>query len=228
MGSRNGELQDLSNRLIDRASRARANGIKVSIEKSKIQTSSSNNISANIMNGQRFQKVTSCKYLGTIPCKDDTCSAEICIRIDSAVTAMARLNRIWWSNTISSARQVQVAQVSCHLHPPLWLWNMHPDCWLREKNPQFLNQVPDETSSHLLLGAQDQQLGVEQDQLPSGPTEPLLASVETLTRMVQLSHMPRQPLQNKSHATAAIPKSSFNLGGWVMPWSAEELLDDNI
>ena len=94
MGSRNGELQDLTNRLIDRASRARANGIKVSIEKSKIQTSSSNN-SANIMNGQRFQKVTSCKYLGTIPCKDDTCSAEICIRIDSAVTAMARLNRIW-------------------------------------------------------------------------------------------------------------------------------------
>ena len=53
------------------------------------------------MNGQKLEKVTSFKYLGATLCKDGACSAEIHIRIASAMAAMARLNRIWWSNTIS-------------------------------------------------------------------------------------------------------------------------------
>ena len=44
--------------------------------------------------------MTSFQYLGATLCKDGTCLAEICIRIASAMT-MARLNRIWWCNTIS-------------------------------------------------------------------------------------------------------------------------------
>ena len=40
-------------------------------------------------------------YLLAALCKDGTCSAEMCIRIASAMTAMARLNRIWRTNTIS-------------------------------------------------------------------------------------------------------------------------------
>ena len=39
-----------------------------------------------------------------------------------------------------------------------------------KKDPGLQNQVPEDTSSHLLLGAQDQQLGAEQDQLPCGST----------------------------------------------------------
>ena len=48
-GGSNGELKDLTNRLVDGA---RANGMGVSTEKSKIMTNSTKNISADIsMNG---------------------------------------------------------------------------------------------------------------------------------------------------------------------------------
>ena len=61
-----------------------------------------NNISADIrINGQKLEEVISFKYLGATLCKDGTCSAEVHIRIAPAMTAMARLNRIWRCNTIS-------------------------------------------------------------------------------------------------------------------------------
>ena len=103
------------------------------------------------------------------------------------------------------------------IHPPLWLWNMDSVCWHWENDPGFRNQAPDETSPHLLIGAQDQRFSAEQDQLPwesngtsSGNCQ------ETETCMVRACHMPRQPLQNHP---------SGHLGGWAMPWSAEEMLD---
>ena len=81
----------------------------VSIEKRKIMTKSMDDISADIgMNGQRLEEVTSFKYLGATLCKDGTCSAEVCIRIASAMAAMARLNRIWQCNTISSASKFKL------------------------------------------------------------------------------------------------------------------------
>ena len=43
MGGNNGELQDLANRLVDRAT---AYGMGVSVEKSKVMTNSMNNTSA--------------------------------------------------------------------------------------------------------------------------------------------------------------------------------------
>ena len=56
--------EDLTNRLVDRA---RAYGMKVSTEKSKIMTNSSNNINAGIsMNSQKLEEVTSFKYLGAL------------------------------------------------------------------------------------------------------------------------------------------------------------------
>ena len=60
------------------------------------------------MNGQKFQEVTSFKYLRVTLCKYGTYSAEIRIRIASAMAAMARLNRIWWSDTISFARKFKL------------------------------------------------------------------------------------------------------------------------
>ena len=75
----NAELQDITNRLEDKA---RASGIKSSIENSKIMTSSTQNVHADIsMNGQELEEVTSFKYLGAALCKDGTCSAEIRVRI---------------------------------------------------------------------------------------------------------------------------------------------------
>ena len=63
----NGELQEPTNRLIDRAM---AYGMEISTEKSKIMTNSKNNISADIsMNGQKLEDVTSFKYLGATLCK---------------------------------------------------------------------------------------------------------------------------------------------------------------
>ena len=79
MGGCNVELQDLTNRLVDRAT---AYGMGVSIENIKIMTNSTNNISADIsMKGQKLEEVTSFKYLRPTLCKDGTCSAEVHIRI---------------------------------------------------------------------------------------------------------------------------------------------------
>ena len=75
LGGSNGELQDLTNRLVDRVT---AYGMEVSTEKSKIMANSTKSISADIsMNGQKCN-------LGATLCKDGTCSAEVRIRIASA------------------------------------------------------------------------------------------------------------------------------------------------
>ena len=59
MNGRNGELQDLTNRLVHRA---REYELEVSTEKSKITTNSMNNISADTtMNGPKLKEVTSSK-----------------------------------------------------------------------------------------------------------------------------------------------------------------------
>ena len=57
MGGSSGELQDLTNRLVDRA---RVYGMEVSIEKDKIITNSTNYIGADTnMNGQKLEEVVS-------------------------------------------------------------------------------------------------------------------------------------------------------------------------
>ena len=90
-GGSNGKLQDLTNRLVDRAT---ASGMEVITEESKIMINSMNNISADIsMNGQKLEEMTSFKNLGATLCKDGTCSAKVCIRISSA-TAMVTLSLI--------------------------------------------------------------------------------------------------------------------------------------
>ena len=96
MGGSNGELEDLTNRLMDRA---RASRTETSTEKAKVMTNSTNTISADIsMNGQKLEAVTSFKYLGATLCKDGTCSAEDRTRIASA---MAGLIRMWRFETSS-------------------------------------------------------------------------------------------------------------------------------
>ena len=70
-----------------------------------------NIISADISrNCKKLQEVTSFKYLGATLYKDGTCSADVRIRIASAMTAMARLNRIWRCNTISFANKFKVCK----------------------------------------------------------------------------------------------------------------------
>ena len=54
-----------------------------------------------IMNQQQLEEVQNFKYLGAILSADGGCEAEIRARIGTAMTAMARLNRIWSSKSIS-------------------------------------------------------------------------------------------------------------------------------
>ena len=83
-----------------------------------IMTNSMDNISSDVsMNGQKLEEVTRLKYLEATLCKDGTCSAEVHIRTASV---MARLNRIWWCNTISFTSKFKLYK-SRHLHPPLRL-----------------------------------------------------------------------------------------------------------
>ena len=94
LGVSSGELQDLTNRLVDQATAYR---MEVRTEKSKIMTNSMNNVSADIStNSQRLEEVSSFKYLGATLCKDGTSSADVCFRIASVMAAVARLNRICW------------------------------------------------------------------------------------------------------------------------------------
>ena len=98
----------------------------------------------------------------------------------------------------------------------------HGPCLLtRKKGPGFRNQVPEETSLHLLLGAQDQRLGPEQNQLPCGSTGTSSGNCrETDTCMVRACHTPQQPLQ-KNHP-------SGHLGGWATPCRQKKCWMENI
>ena len=97
--------------------------------------------------------------------------------------------------------QVQAVQVSCHLHPALWLWNMDSAGWLPKKmDPGFGNLAPEKTPPHLLIEAQDEWLGGEQDQH-------LCGSIGT---SIGMAASPKHP--------------SWHLGVWATLWSAEEML----
>ena len=66
----------------------------------------------------------------------------------------------------------------------------------KKKHPGFRSQVYEETFPHHLLGAQDQRLGAEQDQLPCGCTGTFSGNCqETETCMVWACHTPLQPLK---------------------------------
>ena len=143
MSDSNGKLQDLINRLVDRATALR---LEVSTEKSKIMTNGSNNISADIsMNGQKLEEVTSFKYLGATLCEDGTWSAEVRIRIAPEMAAMARLNRIWQCNTISFASKFKLygSLVTSILLYGCQTWTLFADSAKQQqkKDPIFRNQV---------------------------------------------------------------------------------------
>ena len=165
------------------------------------------------MNNQKLEEVTSFKYLRATLCKDGSFSAEVRIRIASA---MARLNRIWRCNTISFARQFKLYKylITSILLYACKTWTLLADSV--KKNPGFPNQVHEETSPYLLFGAQDQRLGSDKDQLPCGSTGTSSGKCQEMeTCMVWACHTPRQPLQNHP---------SGHHEGWAMPWSAEEML----
>ena len=149
-----------------------------------------NNISADIsMNNQKLEEVTSFEYIGAALREDGTCSAEVRIMIASS---MARLNRILRCNTISFASEFQLCK---SLVTSVFLYGCETWTLLADSE----KRMQEETSPYLLLRAQDQRLGAEQDQLPSGYTGTSSGNCqETETYMVRTFHTLRQPLQNHS------------------------------
>ena len=91
-------------------------------------TTSTNDISANIsMNGQKLEEVTSFKYLEATLCEDGTCLSDVCIRIASAVAAMARLNRIWQCISFASKLKLYKSLVTSILFYGCETWTLLAD-----------------------------------------------------------------------------------------------------
>ena len=149
------EVQDLTNRLVDRAA---AFGMEVSTEKSKIMTSTAENISVDIsMNDQKLDEVTRFQHLGATLCKNGSCLAELRIGIALAMAAMP--DRTGSGGATLSASQASSICTSLLLPPSSSVAVKHGPCLLtqkKKKGSRIRNKVREETSSHLLLGAQDQ------------------------------------------------------------------------
>ena len=96
--------------------------MEVSTEYSKIMTNCTNNITVDIsMNGQKFEDVTSFRYLGATLCKHGTCSADVrfqdCLSYGS--NGQTKQNLAVQHHQLRG--EIQALQVSCRLHPPSWL-----------------------------------------------------------------------------------------------------------
>ena len=82
----------------------------------------------------------------------------------------------------------------------------------KSKTLGFRNQVHEETSPYFLLGAQDQRLCAEQDQLPCGSTEPLLATVER-GKLAWFGHVKRHETLSKTILKAPWKVGDAEVGG---------------
>ena len=111
-------------------------------------------------------------------------------------------------------QQVQVVQV-CNLHL-LWLWGTDPARWLRKEFRLSRPSARESFSASPTWGTRPT-TGCGARLTPCRPIGTSSGNCEeTETRMVRACHTPRQPVQNHP---------SGHLGGWAMPWSAEEMLD---
>ena len=128
-----------------------------------------------------------------------------------------QLNMIWRRNIISfpSKFKLHKTLVTSILIYGCEIWTLFADS---EKRIQaFETKHLRSTSLHLLPEVQDQQLGMEQDQLPCGASGTFSGNCQKAEiDMVRACHTSRHPLHNHS---------SGHLGGWVMLWLAEEILD---
>ena len=102
----NEELQELSDKLVERAG---SYGMEISTEKSKVMINTTDARSGKItLNQKQLEEVNNFKYLGAILSADGSCEVEIRARIGTATAAMARLNRIWSSKSVSLATKLRL------------------------------------------------------------------------------------------------------------------------
>ena len=91
---------------LDKASTA--NGMEVSVEKTKLLTNDTSGIKTDIkVNGQKLETVTSFKYLGSV-ITDEGSKPEILSRIAQITAALTRLKPVWIDKNISLSSKIQL------------------------------------------------------------------------------------------------------------------------
>ena len=103
-----GEEEELAKLLecLDKASTAY--GMEISAENTKLMTNNTSGINTEIkVNGQKFEKITSFKYLGSVM-NDEGSKPEIVFRIARATAALTRLKPVWNDRSISLSSKIRL------------------------------------------------------------------------------------------------------------------------
>ena len=103
-----GEEEELAN-LVERLDKASiAYGMEISAEKTKVMTNNTSGINTEIkVNGQKFETVTSFKYLGSV-ITDEGSRPEILSRIAQATAALTKLKPVWNDRSISLNSKIRL------------------------------------------------------------------------------------------------------------------------
>ena len=158
--------------------------------------------------------------LGTTLCKDGTCSAEVCIRIASTMAAMARLNWIWWCNTISLTSKFKryKSRITSILLYGCETWTLLGGC---EKGIQaFKTKRMRKLLCISYLEHKTNHWVWSKSNFPVSQREPLLATIKRW-KLSCFWYVTRLDSLSKNH-----PSGHF--GGWLMLWSAEKMLDGQL
>ena len=103
-----GEEEELAN-LVERLDKASTTyGMEISAEKTKLMTDNTSGINIEIIvNGQKLERVTSFKYLGSV-ITDEGSKPVILSRIAQATAALTRLKPVWIDKSISRSSKTQL------------------------------------------------------------------------------------------------------------------------
>ena len=137
--------------------------------------------------------MTSFKYLGATLCKDGTCSAEVRIRIASAMAAVARLNRIWRCNTSSLASKFKLYEslVTFTLLRGCETWTLLVDSEKKEKRMLAFETKRLRKSIRIFyLVDKTSDLVRSKINFPVVPQEPLLATLK-IWKLARFGHVTR-------------------------------------
>ena len=96
--------------------------MEIIAEKTKLMTNNNSDIKMGIkVNGQKFETVTSFKYLGAV-ITDEGSKPEILSRIAHATAALTRLKPVWIDKSISLSSKIDTTDaLPCHIHLPVCL-----------------------------------------------------------------------------------------------------------
>ncbi|WP_419586825.1 reverse transcriptase domain-containing protein, partial [Thiolapillus sp.] len=103
-----GEEEELSNLVQQLDKKPTAYSMEVSTEKTKLMTNNTSGINTEIkVNGQKFETVTSFKYLGSV-ITDEGSKPELLCRIAQATATLTRLKPIWIDKSISLSSKIRL------------------------------------------------------------------------------------------------------------------------